>query len=829
MAHQIHRLNRHIMVMTATKSLLGILTIAAGLMTQAGFTYGASWVGTDGFSSAIYSSTNWTFLQQALGQMTIQVTNGHASFLDPTSTTDHERAWMVWNGTPTVADGWMVDILGHNTVPHGDGGSSLYLGVLDTEAWAGGSGQGSGQFYMFGVGMGQHSGGSSFGTVLHSPSSDTNPVVVPCTKNTLFGLRLLYKPASQTIEAYYDPTGSGSGWTELDSITVSEMSPGMTASSTFSFAIVADTFYGPISEGQMWAGNFSVTNSAIPNSTNGSLQLTIAPPAAVSAGAAWQVDGSGYQKSGATLNNLQVGDLTVTFKPIAGWSTPASETVTITGGVTTQAAGVYTQQVKGNPKLTISSPTSGQSVTNALLMVTGTVTDKVAVDGVYYQLNGGSWTLATTTNSWTHWTASVSLNPGTNTISAYATDTSGSVSPTKTVKCVYILTAPVEVQIARVGMVTPGTVTPNYSGKWLDIGNDYSMTAKADKGFAFSDWSWSGGSTNNPTLKFLMAPNLSFTANFVDVQRPVLAILSPKANAKVTAEPLTVTGKASDNVGVASVFCQLNGAGWSQAETANGYSNWTASVTLSQSNNTLQAYAQDAAGNKSLTNTVKFTYTGSVIGPTGGDLAPASLSGLSAEVTPTNDTTGFTISFGASTFSQSMGPGTNEDNNSVGNYTYARLSTNTALLTVTPTAPPDNTNASFVGLTFTDSQHATFNSTNSDGGIGAGTMHLTPAQNLAPTSVAGKTVTSSSGGTAKFNTDGTFTLTGNGQNKSGDYTYAQYSPVGAMVVITNSGGSTDTGYLELTFTSTTAGSMIETDFDSSGAFQWIYTGTFTWK
>ena len=232
------------------------LLFALFLLLTANQSTGAGWAGTDDFSSAICSSTNWTFLQQALGQMTIQVTNGHASFLDPTSTTDHLRAWMVWNGAPPVADGWMVDILGHNTVPHGNGGSTLYLGVLDTEAWAGGSGQGSGQFYIFGVGMGQHSGGSSFGTVLHSPTSDTNPVVIPCTNNTPFGLRLLYKPASQTIEAYYDPTGSGSGWTELDSITVSEMSPGMTATNTFSFTILADTFYGPISEGQMWADNF---------------------------------------------------------------------------------------------------------------------------------------------------------------------------------------------------------------------------------------------------------------------------------------------------------------------------------------------------------------------------------------------------------------------------------------------------------------------------------------------------------------------------------------------------------------------------------------------
>jgi hypothetical protein len=220
------------------------------LLLAANQCIGAGWAGTDDFSSAIYSSTNWTFYQQWLGQMTVQVTNGHASFLDLISTTDHQRAAMVWNGTPTVAESWMVDILGHNTVPYGNGGSGLYLLVMDTEAWE------SGELYGFGVAMGQHSSGSSFGSVWVTPGGSTNPVVVPCTNNTLFSLRLVYYPASQTIQAWYDPTGSGLGWTELDSMTVSEMSPGMTATNTFSFFIAADTFYGPISEGQMWATDF---------------------------------------------------------------------------------------------------------------------------------------------------------------------------------------------------------------------------------------------------------------------------------------------------------------------------------------------------------------------------------------------------------------------------------------------------------------------------------------------------------------------------------------------------------------------------------------------
>lgn len=157
---------------------------------------------------------------------------------------------MVWNGKPTVVEGWMVDILGRNTVPDGDGGSVLYFGAFDTAAWE------NGELTGFGVGMGQNSSGSKFGSFWLSNFSGTYPVVVPCTNNTFFGLRLVYYPASQTIQAWYDPTGSGLGWTELDSITLREMSPGMTTTNTFLFFILLDTFYAPISEGQMWVDDF---------------------------------------------------------------------------------------------------------------------------------------------------------------------------------------------------------------------------------------------------------------------------------------------------------------------------------------------------------------------------------------------------------------------------------------------------------------------------------------------------------------------------------------------------------------------------------------------
>ena len=262
----------------------------------------------------------------------------------------------------------------------------------------------------------------------------------------------------------------------------------------------------------------------------------------------------------------------------------------------------------GEPTLSIVVPKANQRWSNSVFTVTGTVQNNaglagVGLAGVFYSLNNDAWTSATTANGWSNWTATVTLTPGTNTIAVYAEDTEGITSTTNTVKFIYVLTAPLKVNLNG-----DGTVSPNYNNELLEIGTSYSMTAKAATGFGFAGWTGSE-TTNGATLKFVMASNLTFTANFVDTTKPTLSIVSPKANAKLTNVVLAVTGTAKDNAELAGVFYSLNNGAWAKVATANGWSNWTATVTLTQKTNTIAAYAQDAAGNVSTTNTVKFTLT----------------------------------------------------------------------------------------------------------------------------------------------------------------------------------------------------------------------------
>ncbi len=85
------------------------------------------------------------------------------------------------------------------------------------------------------------------------------------------------------------------------------------------------------------------TYTALPHT--GSLAVTIEPAGAVSAGARWQIDGGAPQSGGSIVGGLPVGTHVVSFKIMASWIRPVSQTVTITANQTTTATGSYTQQL----------------------------------------------------------------------------------------------------------------------------------------------------------------------------------------------------------------------------------------------------------------------------------------------------------------------------------------------------------------------------------------------------------------------------------------------------------------------------------------------------
>jgi hypothetical protein len=274
-----------------------------------------------------------------------------------------------------------------------------------------------------------------------------------------------------------------------------------------------------------------------------------------------------------------------------------------------------------------------------------------------------------------------------------------------------------------------GTVSPNYNGQNLTVGQIYSLTAKPKSGFAFDSWS---GSTNTSAKKitFTMADGLAFTASFNDAQKPTLKVQSPGNKITVTNGDLTMTGTAKDNAAVAAVLYQLNDGDWLPASTGNGWSNWWVTVSLAPGANVLLAYAADAADHFSVTNKRTVIYSA----------MPKSLSGQTAIISP-DGADNFTLSFDATTFSQTAGD-TNFDNG-VGTYTFIKTGPNTGKLVTHFTAPPSTAgDVQTAFLQFTNRDAGSF--TNGDATTSA--FHLTSTSNSVLLTLAGANLNLMSGG-----------------------------------------------------------------------------------
>ena len=86
---------------------------------------------------------------------------------------------------------------------------------------------------------------------------------------------------------------------------------------------------------------------------------------------------------------------------------------------------------------------------------------------------------------------------------------------------------------------------------------------------------------------------------------PSLSITNPISGQSLSNGTVTVSGTATDNLGLAGVWVQANGGAWTQAT---GNTNWSLNVSLTPGANVVRAYAEDSTGNISQTNEVDFTY-----------------------------------------------------------------------------------------------------------------------------------------------------------------------------------------------------------------------------
>ena len=255
------------------------------------------------------------------------------------------------------------------------------------------------------------------------------------------------------------------------------------------------------------------------------------------------------------------------------------------------------------PILTISSPVTGSRLTNAVVTVTGRVTDNSGAADVLIRLNSGSWMTNNVFLITTNWTAGLTLIPGANTIRAYARDATGNSSLTSSVVYTYVVYGALTIQTNG-----PGTVTRLPAGV-PEVGKTYTLTAvPAKAGSVFSSWSGDAAGTNK-TVTFVMTSNKTVAANFTDTLKPTVTITYPTASMRVMTNGIVVLrGTAADNGGLGRVTHQLYTGTWTNAVTTNVWKKWTANFYPVSGLNTARVYSVDVQGNVSATSTVVFTY-----------------------------------------------------------------------------------------------------------------------------------------------------------------------------------------------------------------------------
>jgi uncharacterized repeat protein (TIGR02543 family) len=257
-----------------------------------------------------------------------------------------------------------------------------------------------------------------------------------------------------------------------------------------------------------------------------------------------------------------------------------------------------------SPTIAVAAPLAGTRTTNSTISVRGTASDNGSVARVLCKVNDGPFETASGTTSWS---GTVSLRAGTNRICVKAVDASGRESTELSRSVIFVVTEPIGLTVNGRGTITrrvgEKTLTVR-SGQFLEIGKRYTLTATPAAGFIFTNWT-GAVPTNGRTITFTMQSNTVLAANFVDVRRPSLVIVSPAANARLTNGSITLRGRAYDNLNLAQVFVSLNDAPF---QPAIGTTNWSLPLNLAAGSNRIRVKALDVSGFESGVSNRTVTY-----------------------------------------------------------------------------------------------------------------------------------------------------------------------------------------------------------------------------
>ena len=187
--------------------------------------------------------------------------------------------------------------------------------------------------------------------VLHSPP-DNFPgysltfyadISSPVTQNVLLGATIVI---SGTNTSYYDPAHDKAvtlfaGQTQYNrTFTIPTNAPAGT------YDVIFGVWADNNGNGQIdnttdtLLGSFTLYGGLTVKPPLGTIHTVMTPQGALDAGAQWRVDGGNWLGSGFNFQT-SVGNHTVSFMPVSGWTTPPAQVVSVQTNQTTQVTGTY--------------------------------------------------------------------------------------------------------------------------------------------------------------------------------------------------------------------------------------------------------------------------------------------------------------------------------------------------------------------------------------------------------------------------------------------------------------------------------------------------------
>jgi hypothetical protein len=174
---------------------------------------------------------------------------------------------------------------------------------------------------------------------------------------------------------------------------------------------------------------------------------------------------------------------------------------------------------------------------------------------------------------------------------AITSPASGSTLPPGTVTVSGTASDNIGVRDVRVRVDSNAYQTATTTNAWANWTINLSITALGSHSITANARDAAGN-----FLTQLINITISDTPPTPDTTPPSLAITSPVANATVSS-PITVTGTASDNLGVRDVRVRIDSGTYQLATTANAWANWSISIASPTGSHTITVNARDQAGN----------------------------------------------------------------------------------------------------------------------------------------------------------------------------------------------------------------------------------------